>query len=166
MQLFNQVCCRILDDGFNIFWRLFDSYWFIIITAIEIAGQAIIVQLTGPVFHCVYGGLDGAQWGICIGLSAISWVVNLLLKFIPDTLFFAKGKGQLEISKSKVLSIKKDQDSKKGKIDNNQLAKKLSSIIPNQGSKNKIGKNTSKKKQSDKQPSMKGDHISLKKDKS
>ena len=35
------------------------------------------------VFHCCNDGLTGDQWGICIGFSAITFVVSIIGKLLP-----------------------------------------------------------------------------------
>ena len=45
--------------------------------------EVLIVMLGNTVFHCVEKGLTGKQWGICIGFSAITFVVSIIFKFIP-----------------------------------------------------------------------------------
>jgi Ca2+ transporting ATPase len=52
MQLFNEVNCRILDDRFNIFYRITKNYWFLSIWAIEVVMQVCIIQFMGSIFHC------------------------------------------------------------------------------------------------------------------
>jgi hypothetical protein len=45
--------------------------------------QVILVQFGNTVFHCCERGLTGKQWGICIGFSAITFVVSIICKLIP-----------------------------------------------------------------------------------
>lgn len=33
---------------------------------------------------CCFDGLDGVQWGMAIGIGASSFVLNILLKLLPD----------------------------------------------------------------------------------
>ena len=80
--LFNQLNCRIIDDSFNVFRRIQNSIVFIIIIAVEIILQVIIITFGGISFHIVDKGLSAAHWGICIGFSAITFVVSVIAKFI------------------------------------------------------------------------------------
>ena len=80
--LFNQLNCRIIDDSFNIFRRLQKSIVFIIIIIVEIILQIIIISLGDVSFHIVDKGLSLTTWGICIGFSAITFVVSIIAKFI------------------------------------------------------------------------------------
>ena len=81
--LFNQINCRIIDDSFNIFKRIIKNYFFIIIIVLEIGLQILIIFLGGRPFHIVNQGLTGIQWGICIGFSAITFVISIIIKTIP-----------------------------------------------------------------------------------
>ena len=45
--------------------------------------QVVIIFVGNSPFHIVSSGLTGTQWGICIGFSAITFVVSIITKFIP-----------------------------------------------------------------------------------
>ena len=81
--LFNQINCRMIDDSFNIFKRMNRSILFPIITLCELALQVLIVCFGRNIFHVANRGLTGVQWGICFGFSAITFVVSIIVKFIP-----------------------------------------------------------------------------------
>ena len=49
----------------------------------EMALQVIIIFIGKSAFHIVNEGLTGKQWGICIGFSAITFVVSFIAKLIP-----------------------------------------------------------------------------------
>ena len=86
--LFNQINCRIIDDSFNIFKRIEQNIFFIIIIVLEICLQIILIFFGSSPFHIIDGGLSWAQWGICIGFSAITFVISFFAKSIPiDNLF-------------------------------------------------------------------------------
>lgn len=53
MQLFNELNCRILDDGFNIFARIGKNKMFLCIWIIELIFQVLVIEFTGPVFNIV-----------------------------------------------------------------------------------------------------------------
>ena len=101
--LFNQINCRMIDDSFNIFKRMQRSLLFPLITICEMGLQAIIVELGRGVFHVANDGLTGAQWGICFGFSAITFVVSIICKLIP----LEKWIDQLLVSKEKEEEKKK-----------------------------------------------------------
>ena len=81
--LFNQINCRVIDDSLNIFVRITKSYLFIIICVVEMGLQVLIIFVGKSPIHVVNDGLTGNQWGICIGFSAITFVVSIIVKFIP-----------------------------------------------------------------------------------
>ena len=81
--LFNQVNCRVIDDSFNIFKRMERSLLFPLITLLEMALQVLIVLFGKSIFHVANNSLTGEQWGICIGFSAITFVVSILAKLLP-----------------------------------------------------------------------------------
>ena len=81
--LFNQINCRVIDDSFNIFIRITRSLLFPLICILEMGLQAAIIFVGKSPFHIVNNGLTGKQWGICIGFSAITFVVSFIAKLIP-----------------------------------------------------------------------------------
>ena len=81
--LFNQVNCRVIDDGYHIFIRITKNNLFPIITLSELVLQIIIVQVGGPVFKCSKRGLTFVQWLICLGFSLLTTVLNFIIKLIP-----------------------------------------------------------------------------------
>ena len=81
--LFNQINCRVIDDSFNIFVRMHKSLLFPIICLGEMCLQVLIIFVGKSAFHIVNEGLTGKQWGICIGFSAITFVVSFIVKLIP-----------------------------------------------------------------------------------
>ena len=81
--LLNQINCRVIDDSFNILVRINRSSLFIIICLLEMALQVVIIFIGKSPIHIVNGGLSGTQWGICIGLSAITFVISFIVKLIP-----------------------------------------------------------------------------------
>jgi magnesium-transporting ATPase (P-type) len=81
--LFNQINCRVIDDSINIFVRINRSLLFPLICLLEMGLQVLIIFIGKSPFHIVNDGLSGTQWGICLGFSAITFVVSLITKFIP-----------------------------------------------------------------------------------
>ena len=88
--LFNQLNCRIIDDSLNIFERIHKSIFFIIIIIFEVILQILIIFFGSLSFQIVKEGLSAKQWGICIGFSAISFVISILGKFIYIDVLFDK----------------------------------------------------------------------------
>ena len=81
--LFNQINCRVIDDSFNIFIRMNRSLLFPLICLCEMALQVLIIFIGKSPIHIVNDGLTGKQWGICIGFSAITFVVSIINKILP-----------------------------------------------------------------------------------
>ena len=81
--LFNQINCRIIDDGFNTFKRISKGIMFIIVTSCELAIQILLSQFGRQVFHCVINGLSFVQWMICLGFAVSTMCVNFIIKIIP-----------------------------------------------------------------------------------
>ena len=52
------------------------------ITILEVVIQILIVSFGNTVFHVAYMGLTGQQWLICIGFSAITFIVSIFGKII------------------------------------------------------------------------------------
>jgi Ca2+ transporting ATPase len=80
--LFNQINSRIINNNLNIFHRILDNWMFIAVTGTEMVIQFLLVQYGGLVFKCNKEGLTLSQWEWCLGLAAITFVVNFCLKFI------------------------------------------------------------------------------------
>ena len=57
MQIFNQICCRIIDDNYNLFFRIQTNLMFFVISLIELAMQTIIVEFLGIIFKVSKGVL-------------------------------------------------------------------------------------------------------------
>ena len=81
--LFNQINCRVIDDSYNIFLRIKNNSFFLIITFSELFLQIILVEFGGEVFKTTERGLTAGQWFICIGFSLITFAANFLIKLIP-----------------------------------------------------------------------------------
>ena len=81
--LFNQINCRVLDDSLNIFVRIHRNIFFPIITLAELALQVILIEFGEGAFKCIEWGLTAEQWGICIGFSAITFVLRIIIIFLP-----------------------------------------------------------------------------------
>ena len=81
--LFNQMNWRVIDDSINIFVRINRSLLFPLICLVEMGLQVLIIFIGKSPFHIVNDGLTGNQWGICLGFSAITFVVSFIVKFIP-----------------------------------------------------------------------------------
>jgi Ca2+-transporting ATPase len=75
---------RRLDNKFNIFEGIHRNYFFIGINIIMISGQLLIVFFGGEALSTE--PLNATQWGISLGLGALSLVVAVIVRLIPDEL--------------------------------------------------------------------------------
>ena len=85
--LFNQFNCRVIDDSLNIFVRMTRSLLFPLICLGKMGLQVLIIYIGKAPFHIVNEGFTVEQFFICIGFSAITFVVSFFVKFIPLQLF-------------------------------------------------------------------------------
>jgi Ca2+-transporting ATPase len=84
MQIFNALNNRRLDNRFNVFEGISHNYFFCVILLIMIGGQTLIVFVGGHAFSVTR--INGAQWGYSIVLGALSLVVGVIIRLIPDEL--------------------------------------------------------------------------------
>jgi Ca2+-transporting ATPase len=84
MQIFNALNNRRLDNRFNIFEGITHNWFFVGILLIMIGGQTLIIFVGGKAFQVV--PINGAQWGYSIVLGALSLVVAVIIRLIPDEL--------------------------------------------------------------------------------
>ena len=86
--LFNQINCRVIDDNFNIFVRIGNNMFFPIITLGELILQIFLIQFGGDAFKCTERGLTIFQWLICIAFSLVTFLLSVIIKFIPIDVCF------------------------------------------------------------------------------
>lgn len=84
MQIFNMINARKIHDELNIFKGIFDNIIYILIFVLIFGGQAIIVEFGGEALKVSNGGLHYSHWIIAICLGLTTWVVCLIIKFVPD----------------------------------------------------------------------------------
>ena len=118
--LFNQFNCRVIDDSFNIFIRMNKSLLFPLICLLEMALQVVIIFVGKSPFHIVNDGLTGVQWGICIGFSAITFVVSIILKFIPLEILFDKFLSKPDENENTIEDNNNNVDVSRDKVNINQ----------------------------------------------
>ncbi|KAF3917116.1 hypothetical protein ABW20_dc0106007 [Dactylellina cionopaga] len=85
MQIFNQYNNRRLDNKFNIFEGVHRNWFFILINVIMVGGQVMIVFIGGAALSVVR--LNGAQWAISLILGAISLLIGVVIRLVPDPVF-------------------------------------------------------------------------------
>jgi hypothetical protein len=78
--LFNQINSRVINDNFNILYRILDNWMFLTVTGVELLIQICIVQYGGLVFKCSVDGLTLSQWMWCLGMASITFGVSILMK--------------------------------------------------------------------------------------
>jgi Ca2+-transporting ATPase len=79
-QVFNEFNARELEKK-NIFTGLLRNKSFLAIIGITIVLQSVMVEILKSFANTVR--LDWGQWGVCIGLAALSWPIAWLVKCIP-----------------------------------------------------------------------------------
>ncbi|KAJ4272214.1 plasma membrane calcium [Fusarium torreyae] len=82
LQIFNEINNRRLDNKLNIFEGLHRNMFFIIINLIMIGGQVLIIFVGSDAFEIVR--LSGKEWGLSIGLGAISVPWGAAIRLCPD----------------------------------------------------------------------------------
>jgi len=85
MQIFNMINARKIHDEKNVFVGFFDNPMFLIIFSIILVLQVLISQFTADVFYVSRDGLSGVQWIICTAIGLSVFIVDFLIKFIPDS---------------------------------------------------------------------------------
>ena len=88
--LFNQFNCRVIDDSINIFVRIGNNLFFPIITCGELILQIILIEFGSDAFKCTERGITAIQWLICVVFSAITFILSLIIKFLPLDVFIQK----------------------------------------------------------------------------
>ncbi|ROW04736.1 hypothetical protein VMCG_04813 [Cytospora schulzeri] len=82
LQIFNELNNRRLDNKLNIFEGITRNWFFIGINLIMIGGQVLIIFVGGAAFEITR--LNGKEWGLSIGLGAISIPWGILIRKFPD----------------------------------------------------------------------------------
>ncbi|XEU98716.1 hypothetical protein FSHL1_004003 [Fusarium sambucinum] len=82
LQIFNEINNRRLDNKLNIFEGLHRNMFFIVINLIMIGGQVLIIFVGSDAFEIVR--LSGKEWGLSIGLGAISIPWGIAIRLCPD----------------------------------------------------------------------------------
>ncbi|KAL8420555.1 hypothetical protein RB594_003369 [Gaeumannomyces avenae] len=85
MQIFNELNCRRLDNGFNMFEGLQRNPYFICINLFMIGCQVAIVFVGGAVFSVT--PIGPAQWAVCIVLPLFSLPWAMVVRSFPDAWF-------------------------------------------------------------------------------
>ena len=134
--LFNQVNCRVIDDHLNILVRIGNNLFFPIITLSELCLQIILIEFGGDAFKCTERGLTLIQWLICIGFSAITFLLSAIIKFIPLDVCIQRCLDN--ISRDNKVAGEEELSDEKGKEEKEKLNMKEKNELNN----SKISKNT------------------------
>jgi hypothetical protein len=78
------ICARKIHDELNVFQDIFRNPTFCILWIVIIGLQCLITSFGNLVFQTSPDGLNGWQWLISFGVGLTSFLVNILLKFLPD----------------------------------------------------------------------------------
>lgn len=105
-QVFNMLAARKIADEVNIFSGVFENMYFVIIWIFIAAGQYFITQFGSLAMKVHIAGLTGDQWVISVVVGFTSLIVNLILKFVPDSICFTMGDEKEE----DVIQAKADYD--------------------------------------------------------
>jgi P-type Ca2+ transporter type 2C len=82
LQIFNELNNRRLDNKLNIFDGIHRNWFFLVINLVMVGGQVLIIFVGGEAFQIV--ALDGREWGMSIGLGAISLPWGAAIRMFPD----------------------------------------------------------------------------------
>ena len=85
MQIFNMICSRKINDQVNIFDGITSNPAFLTVWFVILIFQILCTQFFGRFISVHINGLTGLQWVYCIAIALVTFPINLLLKFIPDT---------------------------------------------------------------------------------
>jgi len=86
MQIFNMICARKIHDELWIFGGICTNPMFIVLFFVILAGQFVICQYGSYMFVVNVNGLTPVQWGISVAIGLSVFIINFVLKFVPDWL--------------------------------------------------------------------------------
>ncbi|CAG8504145.1 11068_t:CDS:2 [Paraglomus occultum] len=81
-QIFNEINCRRLDGGLNVFKGILKNRFFIGIFAIMVSGQFLIIEFGFEAFQVTR--LNVVQWAISVILGALSLPFGLIIRLVPN----------------------------------------------------------------------------------
>merc|ERR1719231_1209515 len=80
------ICSRKINDEINIFNGIHTNPAFLTVWTIIVVFQVFCVQFFGRFMSVHINGLTGTQWLYCLLISLVTFPINILLKFVPDTM--------------------------------------------------------------------------------
>lgn len=96
MQVFNMFNARKIYDEKNVFAGIISNKYFLGVWTVIALFQIVITQFTGKVFEVSDVGLSWEQWLISVAIGFGTLVIDLILKFVPDSIFPDLGKKSKE----------------------------------------------------------------------
>jgi P-type Ca2+ transporter type 2C len=89
-QVFNEYNSKNIYSDWNIFTSILENPIFIMVSIVTVGLQIMLIEAAGPFMST--SPLTLGQWGVTIGLAALSFPVGILMRFIPvaedpDTFF-------------------------------------------------------------------------------
>ena len=91
LQIFNMLAARKINDELNIFSGVFTNPMFISVWIVIVVGQFFIVQFGSRAMKVHIAGCTTEQWIICLVGGFTSLFVNVILKFVPDSIWPTMG---------------------------------------------------------------------------
>ena len=88
LQVFNELNCRRIDDGLNIFRGLHKNTSFLLVQVFVIVGQYLIVTFGGVAFKTV--PLSWKYWLVCVLIGFLSIPVGIIIRLLPDVGIFTR----------------------------------------------------------------------------
>lgn len=80
------ICARKINDQVNIFDGIFSNPAFMIVWIIILIVQVFCAQFFGRFVSVHLNGLTSLQWIYCIVISLVTFPINFVLKWFPETL--------------------------------------------------------------------------------
>merc|ERR1712048_574171 len=85
-QIYNMICCRKINDELNFLDGIADNMYFAVVWVAIVILQALLISFAGRVFKCHAGGLTWQQWLWTVIPGFFTFVINFVLKFVPDSI--------------------------------------------------------------------------------
>jgi len=80
-QVFNEYNSKNIHSDWNIFSGMLNNPLFFLVTLITVGLQVMLIEAAGPFMKT--SPLTLNQWGVTIGLGALSFPIGILMRFIP-----------------------------------------------------------------------------------
>jgi len=80
-QVFNEYNAKSIHSDWDIFSTILSNHIFLFVTAITVGLQIMLIEAAGPFMKT--SPLTLEQWGVTIGLAAITFPIGILMRFIP-----------------------------------------------------------------------------------